>query len=254
MKAFRMVALGMTLAGMAGPALGQDARPSPKEWAGQLVSVSSVLGPDGPQWTPDGSRIVFPSTFGGNAAMWSVGPDGGAPTRVTRDIGAQIPRISPRGEWIAYLSEKGGSPELWLWSVADNRDLPLTNLGARINAFSWSPDGHSIAFSALRYGQFDVWTVAVPSGEIRRLTTDERYELYPTWTPDSRNIVYVRSDDRWADHDVMVMTASGDHQRVLTHDADMFDYGTIGTRSRFGYVQVSPDGKTALFRSHRSGW
>ena len=139
-------------------------------------------------------------------------------------------------------SHRLGSPELWLWSVADNRDLPLTNLGARINAFSWSPDGHSIAFSALRYGQFDVWTVAVPSGEIRRLTTDERYELYPTWTPDSRSIVYVRSDDRWADHDVMVMTASGDHQRVLTHDADMFDYGTIGTRSRFGYVQVSPDG------------
>ncbi|MBI4420316.1 MAG: S9 family peptidase, partial [Gemmatimonadetes bacterium] len=111
-----------------------------------------------------------------------------------------------------------------------------------------------IAFSALRYGQFDIWTVAVPGGDLRRLTTDPRFELYPTWAPDSRNIVYVRADDRWADHEVMIMSASGESQRSLTRDTDMFDYGTLGTRSKFGYVQVSPDGKTALFRSHRSGW
>ncbi|MBI4503563.1 MAG: S9 family peptidase [Gemmatimonadetes bacterium] len=233
----------------------QAQQPSaPRDAAARLTSIGSLVGADGPQWMPDGSRILFPSSQGGGLAIWSVSPEGGAATRVTENISPQIPRVSPRGDRIAYLSDKGGSPELWVWSVPDKRDVQLTRLGARINSFTWAPDGSAIAFSALRYGQFDVWTVAGPGGEIKRLTTDQRYEVYPTWTPDSRNVVYVRADDRWADHDVMIVPASGGTARVLTSDKDLFDYGTLGTRSRFGYPLVSPDGKSVLFRSHRSGW
>jgi dipeptidyl aminopeptidase/acylaminoacyl peptidase len=152
------------------------------------------------------------------------------------------------------MSDKSGSPELWLWSTSAGRELQLTNLGARINAFTWSPDGHRIAFSALLYGQFDIWTVSVPGGEVKRLTTDARYEIYPSWTPDSRQILYIRPDDRWAAHDVMIMGANGENPKVLAHDDDLFDYGTLGTRSTFGYALVSPDGSSVLFRSHRSGW
>src|SRR5262245_41233429 len=112
-----------------------------QDMAEKLVSVGSVVGADGPQWLPDGSRVLFPSSKGGGLAIWSVSPSGGEATRLTEPISAQIPRLSPPGDRIAYLSDKGGSPELWLWSLADKRDAQLTRLGARINALSWAPDG-----------------------------------------------------------------------------------------------------------------
>ena len=235
------------------PAAALSQAPDPRALAEKVVSISSIVGGEGPMWASDGTRIFFASTLGGGG-IWSVSPDGGMPARVTGEIPTQLVRLSPDGRWLAYLSEKSGNPELWLWSVAENAERRLTNLGARINALSWSPDGMWIAFSALRYGQFDVWKVSVPDGKIRRLTDDPRYETYPVWTPDGRRIVYVRSDDRWADHDVMTIDAEGGAGRVVVSDQDLFDYGTIGTRARFGYPLVSPNGETLLFRSHRSGW
>ena len=37
----------------------------------------------------------------------------------------------------------------------------------------------------------------------------------------------------------------------MLSDKDYFDYRQGGS---FGYTRVSPDGKTVLFRSQRSGW
>ena len=59
---------------------------------------------------------------------------------------------SPDGRWIAHASDKGGSTELWLWSVEDGHEIQLTDLGGRINSWSWSPDGRWIAFANGRYG------------------------------------------------------------------------------------------------------
>ena len=233
--------------------LAQDVVTSRDALATKLVSVRSMVGGAAPQWSPDGTQIYFASTLG-TASIWSVNPERGPPRPVTGRLSAQTPKVSPSGESITYISTKSGSPELWLWSLPSNGEAQLTNLGARINAFTWSPDGQWIAFSALRYGNFDVWKVSVSSGDVHRLTSDAAYELYPTWTPDSQQIVYVQPDDRWADHDVVIMSAAGGDKRVVTSDKDLFDYGTLGTRSKFGYARVSPDGNSVLFRSHRSGW
>ncbi|MSR02942.1 MAG: S9 family peptidase [Gemmatimonadetes bacterium] len=221
--------------------------------AERVVSVGSLVAGEGPLWSPDGSRILYPSSLGGGA-IWSVGVDGGAPVRVTREIATGLVRLAPRGDVLVYLSDKGGNPEIWLWNLAAGTDRRLTNLGARINALSWSPDGKTIAFSALRYGQFDLWSVDVATGKVLQVTSDPRYETYPVWTPDGRSLLYIRSDDRWADHEIMMVPAAGGASRVIATDQDLFDYGTMSPRARFGYPLLSPDGKSVLFRSHRSGW
>ena len=162
-----------------------------------------------------------------------------------------MPGWSPDGRWISYVSNKSGSPEIWLWSTEDGHELKLTNLGARINSMTWSPDERWIAFAGDRYGNYDIWRVSVPEGKVDRLTDDKRYEVFPTWTPDASHILYVRLDEAWADHDVIVTDANGNHARTVVGDRDFFDYGA-GTR--FGYPRVSADGEKVLFPSHRSGW
>ena len=223
----------------------------------QLLAIRPLVAPEPPLWSSDGRQIIFTSGLAGEPALWSVGANGSFPQRLTtnlgsvRFLGTREPRISPDGKWIAYLSEKNDGAGVWLWPTAGGAVRQLTNSGADINALSWSPDSRSLAFSASRYGVFDIYRVEIADGCTTRLTSDPHYELYPVFTPDGRNIVYVRLDEHWVDHEVVIIPALGGEERIIVRDRDFFDYH-FG-RS-FGYPLVSPDGQTILFRSYRSGW
>ena len=221
----------------------------------QLLSIESVVS-GSPAWSPDGSGILFQSSLSGG--LMTISPDGGFPTRLPIEMGSsghflasQLPGWSPSGNWISYVSDKDGSPEIWIWSTRDGTERRLTGLGGRINSMTWSPDERSIAFAGDRYGNYDIWTVEVATGRVQRITSDKLYEVFPTWTPDSERILYVRLNDTWEDHDVIEVAPDGSGARTVLQDTDFFDYGAGTT---FAYPRVSPDGSQVLFRSHRSGW
>ena len=224
----------------------------------RLLAIGSVVGGETPVWSPDGTRVLFVSALADGGLM-TISSGGGFPVRVPVEFGgsghflaSQQPNWSPDGEWVSYISDKSGSPELWLWSTRDGRERQLTQLGARlISAYSWSSDGGWIAFSADRHGNMDIWKVRVSDGRVVRLTAEERYEVYPYWAPDGRHVLYVRLDESWAGHEVLEIPAEGGEPRLVVRDSDFFDYGAGG---KFGYPRVSPDGERVLFRSHRSGW
>lgn len=222
------------------------------------LSVDEILdlGPAArtPFWHPGSGEVVVARAGG----LWRVDPAGGQPRRMEVTLGdsgffltPQNPAYSPDGAWLSWISNRSGTPELWLRSESDGEAWALTDLGfEEINAYSWAPDGSAIAFSASRFGSFDIWTASVPDGVIRRLTADRLYEVYPSWTPDG-DVVYVRLDERWVDHDVIRIGADGRGSRLIAQDTDFFDYGYGRT---FGFPLVRPDGGTVAFRSHRSGW
>lgn len=202
---------GNVLLGVPIGAQGQDA--SDILTIDQLLSIGSVIS-GSPAWSSDGERILLTSSVAGGLA--TLPAEGGFPTLVPLNAGSaghflasQMPGWAPSGEWISYLSNKSGAPEIWLWSTKDGSEVQLTDLGARINSMTWSRDGRWIAFAGDRYGNYDVWKVSVPDGTVHRLTDDKRYEVFPTWTPDSRRILYVRLDETWTDHDVIEVDAGG---------------------------------------------
>ncbi len=55
---------------------------------------------------------------------------------------------------------------------------------------AFSPDGRTIAFSALRAGISDIYTVDLKSGEIVNLTADDFFDYAPTYSPDGTFIVH----------------------------------------------------------------
>jgi dipeptidyl aminopeptidase/acylaminoacyl peptidase len=158
---------------------------------------------------------------------------------------------SPDGRLVAYLAEHAGATELWLWERATGRQRPLTRLGNHISSYSWAPDGASLLVASNQLGRYDIYRVALADGSAARLTDDTRYEVSPVSTPDGARVLYVRLDEHWADHEVVSIAASGGGERVLATDQDFFDYHYGRT---FGSPLVAPDGRMALFRSHRSGW
>ena len=249
--------IGLLLVVLTSPLAAQPPRPLPTVSADNVLSIHSVVGGEQPEWSPDGRAIMFQSSLGGVPGLWGVSPDGGFPTRLAPNLGTvpyqsnYLPQWSPAGDWIAYTSAKSGATEIWLWSPLDGRDIQLTRLGqTRINSMSWAPDGKSLVFAGDRYGSYDIWTVTV-AGDVSRLTTDGRYEVFPTFLPNGRTIVYVQLDARWVDHEIVAMPATGGPGKVITKDSNFFDYGAGRT---FGYPMPSPDGNWILFRSHRSGW
>ncbi len=261
---FLVVAAGCALAGGLACSLEEGGSPpgTADEVAGPISAAAlvdlraAVGGSRSPQWAPDGSLITFVSA-GGDLA--GVDPADGSFRVLTEDLtlsgvgslGAPQPVWSPDGRFVAYTTDRGGAPDIWLWSAEDGADRRLTRLSARANGLAWSPDGEWIAFSGDRFGTMDIWKVSVPGGEVHRLTDDPLYEGYPSWAPDSGALFYVRMDDRWVDHDVIEVTPEGRNPRTVIADTGFFDYRA---GRAFGAARPSPDGEHLLFRSQRSGW
>jgi dipeptidyl aminopeptidase/acylaminoacyl peptidase len=223
----------------------------------QLLAIKSIPGHETPRWMPDGQRIVFASGLGGGADLWSVTPDGGCPVRLSVGMGMVghlayfLFAPSPDGRFIAYVSQKSGAYEVWLWSADGEPDRQLTRIGGAIESLAWSPDSSAVVISANRNGTYDIYRVDVPEGETHRLTSHPNYEVYPSFSADGQDILYVRLDERWVDHEIVCVGRDGKNPRVIARDEDFFDYHYGRT---LGYPIPSPDGTWVAFRSHRSGW
>ena len=224
----------------------------------QVLATVSLAGIEPPLWTPEGGAVVIASPLGGTTEVWAVPVDDAPPERLTTGMGSvghlasALVRWSPDERYLSYISGDIGQTEVWLQPADGAPAFQLSRLGANITSLGWAPDGGSIVVAANRFGSYDIFRVRVPSGEAERLTDDVRYEVQPAVTPDGRYLVYVRLDETWTEHDVLVVSLAGEGEaRLLVHDEGFFDY-QYGRW--FGTPAISPDGGTVVFRSYRSGW
>lgn len=155
-----------------------------------------------PVWSPDGKSIFFLRQSVDHYAYYQIPALGGAERKLA-DVGAysvsptgNSPYISPDGKYLA-ISERSSSVEpqgLFLLSAetAERRRLtspPKGTVGDYYPAFS--PDGKWLAFArATSMSTNDLYLLALPDGESKRLTLDNLTIRGIAWTADSRELVF----------------------------------------------------------------
>ncbi|MCZ8132509.1 MAG: S9 family peptidase [Steroidobacteraceae bacterium] len=80
--------------------------------------------------------------------VWLVEP-GRAPRALTADPAADLlPRWSPDGRRLAFVSTRSGKPQIHAFDLAGGEPWQLTTVEDGVGGYAWSPDGTRIAFTS----------------------------------------------------------------------------------------------------------
>ena len=132
------------------------------------VNVSNHSSYDGePQFSPDGSKIVFEATRDGNYEIYTMDMDGGNPNNLTNNTGFDWkPQFSPTGDKIMFESTRDGNYELYIMDTDGTNLVNLTNNPGKDYAGNFAPDGSSITFSSLRGVNFEIYMVNIDGSNL----------------------------------------------------------------------------------------
>ncbi len=185
---------------------------------GEARSFSSFSGLNtGAVLSPDGKAVAATLSKDGNAEIYLLNPDSGAVIkRLTNSWGIDTsPSWSPDVSQIAFVSDRFGSPQIWIMSKDGGNLRRLTFNGDYNQTPAWSPRGDKIAFTARdERNVFDLFTVNIGTGELTRLTQNQGNNEEPTWSPDGRFICFTST--RSGESKLYIMTVDGRVQTQIS--------------------------------------
>ena len=172
-----------------------------------------------PAWSPDGSKIAFTGRSGGTRGVrktniYVINADGSGLRQLTQNPNESFPPTpvwSPDGRKIAFVFTRGvRKANIYVMNADGSAERRLTSGYTAV----WSPDGRKIAFTD--YGGVYVMN---PDGTGRRWLSRGAYDVAPSWSPDSRQIVFQNGSRRSAQHiEIDVANVDGSGSRTLTRN------------------------------------
>jgi TolB protein len=209
----------------------------------------------GPSWSPDGEFIVYVSNEEGAwEDLWVVRPDGTGRRNITRTphINESHPHWGPDSRTIIFNATDDvtddGNEEIYEMDLAGSEPVRRTEYDAWDTFANISPDGRMITWRrVLRIGESGeaVWNSEVfvmnrDGTGVRNLTAHPSFDGYPTWSPDSRHIVF--SSNRSGTFQLWVVDPDGGHLQQL-----------IESPGEDVRPVWSPDGRSIAFNRDRDG-
>ena len=153
--------------------------------------ISSTMMESGPQFSPDGSKIVFESTRSGTYEIWMCRSDGSGLIQLTHfNSHTGTPRWSPDGQQIAFDSVTGGNVDIFVIDSQGGSPRRLTNEPSHGVVPSWSRDGRWIYFASNRTGSSQVWKMPSAGGPAVQVTHQGGFAAFES--PDGRFLYYAK--------------------------------------------------------------
>ena len=154
-----------------------------------------------------GGKLVFTSTRDVMPQIYVSDPNVTTVRRVTCSSSYDVTAtLSPRGDSIAFVSTRSGTPRVWLVNTPSL--APPASMAASIcdtpvalatgsadwvpeNAPAWSPLGSQLAFTSTRDGVSQVYLIASGGGTPVKVTNEMLGAFQPTWSADGTTLYYV---------------------------------------------------------------
>jgi len=174
-----------------------------------------------------------------------------------------MPRWSPDGRTLAFLSDREDSQQIWLMAISGGEAMKLTSAKNSVESFHWSPDGNRIAYLAsdaktpdeekkqkdhddarvidVDHKPVRAWTVDVSTKATHRITNGPWNLRDIEWMPDGKRLIAVATDrpadDRRTDRLYSIAIEDGRMEELLNPP------GPIGR------IQVDPRGSSVAYNS-----
>jgi Tol biopolymer transport system component len=130
-----------------------------------------------PTWSPDGSRVTFSSDRGapvvlqtepslhgyGHYGLYDLDVATGQITKILDTAGEDhSPAWSPDGKRLAFVSDRDGAPNIYLYDASERTVTQLTDVLGGVVNLSWSHQNDRLVFSAFDRLGWDIFAVQEP--------------------------------------------------------------------------------------------
>ncbi|MCI0389689.1 MAG: winged helix-turn-helix domain-containing protein [Acidobacteria bacterium] len=222
----------------------------------QRELIASTFWDHGPDYSPDGRKIVFASGRSGSNGIWVCESDGSKP-RLLHACGPYVtgtPRWSPDGRWIVFDSRScatgaDGNPDIYLISADGGQPRRLTTDLAEDVVPSWSRDGRWIYFGSTRSGNMQIWKIPAEGGAAIQITERGGFEGFES--PDGRDFYYTKG--RGIPGIWRAPTAGGKEVSVISHhQAGLWRYWRVVDQGIY-FASATTTGPLLEFFSFATG-
>lgn len=116
---------------------------------------------------------------------------------------------------IAFISAARGANQVYMLDAQRRLISLLSPLHVLDCCLAWSPDGEHLAVVSdlSEVGGWEIYTIAVPSGQRRRLTEAIGFDAWPAWSPDGEQLAFISTRNDVAD--IFLMKDDGSDQFAI---------------------------------------
>lgn len=188
---------------------------------------------EAPNWSPDGTYLLYNS----HGLLYKYVLQTGRKEQLFTDFANNINNdhgISTDGQTIVLShSPEGEGSKVYTVPASGGTPQLVTPLHPSY-WHGWSPDGQTLAYVAMREGDFDIYTIPIQGGEEIRLTQEPGLDDGPDYSPDGKMIYY--NSFRTGVMEIWQMNADGSGKIQLTDD-----------RYSNWFPHPSPDGQWMVY-------
>ena len=183
-----------------------------------------------PNYSPDGSKILFSTTRDGNSEIYQMNADGSNQVRLTTNPAEDtFPYYSPDGASIVFVSNRDGNDEIYKMDAGGTNQIRLTNDALVQKAPAFSPDGQKIIYATTELaGPNKLWTMNI-DGTNQQAFPELGFYNRPSYSPDGSKILFVYGFDITTQN-IWTANANGSNRVEANFGRSSPSYSPDGTK------------------------